>query len=87
MVDRPSEPGTGMPHQLLNYWLHGEGAAKIAWGTSGDYDRCIVNIQEAVSKHGAPLGDHTVHGLCATLHKMATGARPGHAASEQTGKH
>lgn len=83
MADVRHEPGTGMPHQLLRYWLTGEGAAKIRWGVSGDYDRCIVNIQEAVSKHGAPLGDYTVHGLCATLHKMATGARPGHAATEQ----
>ncbi|MCW2898473.1 MAG: hypothetical protein JWO67_738 [Streptosporangiaceae bacterium] len=75
-----------MPPQLLKYWLpSGEGGAKIRWGESGDYDRCILNIQEAVSKHGAPLGDHTVHGLCATLHKMATGARPGHAPGESSG--
>ena len=87
MVDRPSEPGTGMPHQLLSYWLHGEGAAKIMWGQSGDYDRCIVNVQAEVSKHGAPLSDRVIHGLCDTLHVMATGARPGHAASEQADHH
>lgn len=81
MVD--TTPGTGMPPQLLKYWLPtGPGGAKIAWGTDGDYDRCIVNVQAEVSKHGAPLSDHVIHGLCATLHKMATGARPGHAAGE-----
>jgi len=32
-----------------------------------------------------PLGEHVIHGLCATLHKMATGAAPGHAAGEQHG--
>lgn len=85
MVD--TNPGTGMPHQLLDYWLRGEGAARIAWGTSGDFDRCVVNIQEEVSKHGAPLSDHVIKGLCATLHKRATGARPGHAPGEQAGKH
>lgn len=77
--------GTGMPPQLLRYWLpSGEGGAKIQWGEAGDYDRCILNIQESITKGGsAPLSDHVVHGLCATLHKMATGARPGHAPTEQ----
>ena len=74
--------GTGMPPQLLKYWLAGPGAAKINWGVPGDFDRCIANIQAEVSKDGAPLSDHVVKGLCATLHKMATGATPGHAASE-----
>ena len=87
MVDRPSEPGTGMPHQLAAYWLHGAGAARIAWGTPGDFDRCRVNIQAEVSKHGPPLSDHVISGLCATLHREATGARPGHAPSEQAGGH
>lgn len=79
--------GTQLPPQLLKYWLHGEGAAKIQWGHDGDYNRCIVNVQEAVAKHGTPLGDRTVHGLCATLHKLATGGSPGHAPGEGAGKH
>ena len=74
--------GTGMPPQLIRYWTEGAGAAKINWGVPGDYDRCIVNIQAEVSKHGAPLGDRVIHGLCATLHKIATGATPGHAPGE-----
>lgn len=74
--------GTGMPPQLLRYWLAGAGAAKIRWGVPGDFDRCITNIQAEVSEKGPPLSDNVIKGLCATLHKMSTGARPGHAPSE-----
>ena len=74
--------GTGMPPQLLKYWLTGPGAAKIKWGVPGDFDRCIRNIQSEVADHGAPLSDHVIKGLCATLHKMSTGATPGHAPGE-----
>lgn len=80
MVD--IRPGTGLPPQLLKYWLTGPGAAKINWGVSGDFDRCRVAIQAEVSEKGAPLRGSVIDGLCATLHKMATGARPGRAASE-----
>ena len=77
--------GTGLPPHLIRYWTAGAGAVKIAWGTPGDYDRCIANVQEAVTKGGeAPLSDRTIHGLCATLHKIATGASPGHAPGEDT---
>lgn len=39
---------------------------------------------EAITKDGkAPLPDHVISGLCATLHKVATGVTPGHAASEK----
>jgi hypothetical protein len=37
--------------------------------------------------HGKPLGDRMIHGLCATLHKLNTGATPGHAPGEQAGHH
>jgi hypothetical protein len=77
--------GTGMPAHLVQYWTAGPGGAKIAWGTDGDYARCLVEIQAKVSEHGAPLGDSVIHGLCATLHKVATGASPGHAPGEQHG--
>lgn len=66
--------------RLKTYWAEGGGSAKIRWGVPGDYDRCIVEIQKAVTKDGkAPLPDRMVHGLCAELHQRATGARPGHA--------
>lgn len=72
-----------MPEQLKRYWLHGEGAAKINWGTSGDFARCEMFIEEAITKGGgAPLSPRVIKGLCATLHRDATGATPGHAPGE-----
>lgn len=68
---------------LMEYWSHGEGAAKIRWGTDGDFDRCIRQVQEAVTKGGnKPLPDREIKGLCSNLHQRATGARPGHAPGE-----
>lgn len=74
--------GTGLPPQLLRYWTAGAGGAKIKWGVPGDFDRCITNIQAEVGEDGKPLSDRVVKGLCATLHKIATGATPGHAPGE-----
>lgn len=78
--------GTRLPPQLLKYWVAGPGAAKIGWGAPGDFNRCRVNIQAEVSEKGAPLAPHIIDGLCATLHKIATGARPGHAPGESAGR-
>jgi hypothetical protein len=72
--------------RLKAYWRTGPGSIKIRWGEPGDFQRCIDNIQEAVSKHGPPLPDHEVKGLCARLHKEATGATPGHAPGEEAAK-
>jgi phage portal protein BeeE len=55
---------------LMEYWAHGEGAAKIGWGTPGSYDRCLVEL----GKYVRP--DET-HGLCANLYHKATGTWPG----------
>lgn len=75
--------GTGLPPALLKYWLTGPGAAKIVWNSPGDFNRCRINIQAEIVKDGrAPLPDHVISGLCATLHKMATGGRPGHGSAE-----
>lgn len=75
--------GTRMPPQFLKYWLSGPGAAAISWGSPGDFDRAITLIQAAITKDGGkPLSDRIIKGLVATLHKIATGARPGHAAGE-----
>jgi hypothetical protein len=80
--------GTGLPPQLIKYWVAGPGAAKIAWNTPGDFERCRVNIQAEIAKDGkAPLPDRVISGLCATLHKLATGGSPGHGSAEQMGKH
>jgi hypothetical protein len=64
----------------MTYWAEGEGAAKIRWGVPGDFDRCRRLIQEAVTKGGkAPLRPGMIDGLCANLHRRATGGNPGHA--------
>lgn len=77
--------GTGLPPQLIRYWTAGAGGAKIRWGVAGDFDRCITAIQAEVAEDGKPLSDRVVKGLCATLHKIATGASPGHAPGEHHG--
>lgn len=61
--------------RLKAYWTTGEGAAKIAWGTGGDFARCETEVGKYV-----PAKD--VKGYCANLHKRATGAWPGHAPGE-----
>jgi hypothetical protein len=70
------------------YWAFEEGAAKIGWGKPGDFARCMTEVQAAVTKDGKkPMPDSMIKGYCAELHKMATGATPGHAAGEQAHKH
>lgn len=56
--------------RLMEYWAHGPGAAKIAWGTPHDFARC----QRELKKH---VPNHMVDGLCANLHKRALGVWPG----------
>lgn len=66
------KPGVVGPSPALNrYWTHGKGAAKIAWGTPGDFSRCVVALTKYIgSKHQA-------EGYCASLHHRATGTWPG----------
>lgn len=76
----------GATEKLMRYWAEGEGAIKIRWGVPGDFDRCIREIQTAITKDGKPpLSDRVIKGLCSNLHQRATGARPGHAATEGGG--
>jgi hypothetical protein len=73
-----------LPGQLKDYWLRGPGAARIRWGTPGDFNRCVTAIQAEVTEDGrAPLPDDKIKGLCANLHKAATGATPGNAPGEK----
>jgi hypothetical protein len=58
-----------MPADLQEYWLHGPGAAKIGWGTTGSFRRCVSNLREHF-----PLNPE---GLCANLYHEATGHWPG----------
>jgi hypothetical protein len=67
MADK--KPVDGNVEQLMKYWTTGPGAAKIAWGTDGSFDRCVTQL----SKH---VPESQVKGLCARLHKRATGEWP-----------
>ncbi|WP_216628690.1 hypothetical protein [Actinopolyspora erythraea] len=62
---------TSLPEQLLEYWAHGKGAARIRWGTPGDFERCRRHLREHVPQQ------HMLNGLCANLHRRATGNWPG----------
>lgn len=59
-----------MPKQLQESYLRGEVAARIRWGTSGDWRRCVAQAKV----HG--MG-RKAEGACATLHKKANGFYPG----------
>lgn len=62
---RGTKRGGGNAQTLRNYWTTGPGAARVRWGTSGDYNRCV----RAVSKY---MGSRA-RGYCALRHKAATG--------------
>jgi hypothetical protein len=55
-----------------------EGGKVFQWGKPGDFDRC-----RAFYKGKVPA--RMIDGWCANLHKLATGARPGHAPGEKHG--
>ena len=61
---------TSMPNNLKDYWAHGKGAAKIRWGTGGDFNRC----RKQLAKYLKP---GQLAGACANLHRVATGTWPG----------
>lgn len=53
------------------------GGGKIfKWGTDGDFKRCEDFYQGKMPARMIP-------GWCATIHKLATGASPGHAPLEE----
>lgn len=62
--------------RLKEYWAHGKGSAKIQWGNSGDFNRCVAQLGKYMKN------PDMVKGYCAELHVRATGARPGHAPGE-----
>lgn len=75
-------PGDGNAEQLHQYWVHGEGAAKIGWGAPGDFDRCTRELE--AHAHFTP---EQAHGYCNLAHKAATGMYPAtHAELEKGGK-
>lgn len=62
--------------RLMAYWAEGTGAAKIAWNSPGDYDRCLIELGKYVSPG-------IVHGLCQNLHQRATGFPAGKAPGDK----
>jgi hypothetical protein len=62
--------------RLMEYWSHGEGAAKIGWDSPGDFARCEVEL-------GKYVPPEQLKGLCANLHHRATGFWPGHAPGDK----
>lgn len=58
-----------MDPDLKRYWLRGEGAAKIGWGSPGAFKRCVSNLREHFPQ--------SPEGLCANLYHEATGHWPG----------
>jgi hypothetical protein len=73
--------GTSAPPQFVRYWL-----THIDWGVPGDFMECVTRVRQEASESGG-ISDHKVKGFCATLHKLATGASPGHAPGEAAGHH
>jgi hypothetical protein len=59
----------GNAEELRRYWTSGKGAAKIRWGTPGDWTRCVRNL----SKYMGPRAK----GYCQLRHKDATGVYTG----------
>lgn len=55
----------GNAEKLRRYWTVGKGAAKIRWGTGGDWTRCVRHL----SKYMGPRSK----GYCALRHKEVTG--------------
>lgn len=60
--------------QLMEYWVHGEGAVKIRWGEPNDWYRCVEHLSKYVGERA--------RGLCQIYHYHALGLYAG-----QEGKH
>ena len=55
----------GNAQTLRDYWTRGPGAAKIGWGTPGDWSRCVSEV----GKYMGPRAK----GYCQLRHMAATG--------------
>ena len=69
MVDLDPGDGGLNYQKLVRYWTVGEGAAKIRWGTPGDFTRCVRHLQK--------YDGVQAKGQCAKWHKMLNGFWPG----------
>jgi hypothetical protein len=59
----------GNAEELRQYWTRGKGAAKIRWGTPGDWARCVRHLE----KYMGPRAK----GYCQLRHKETTGVYTG----------
>lgn len=65
------DPATfAMPADLAEYWLHGEGAAKIRWCTDGSFERAQRALRGKI-----PAAQ--LDGAIANLYRRACGKHPG----------
>lgn len=74
-----TKPGDGNVERLRRWAVSGAGAALFAWGSPGDFDRCRTFYRDKIP-------EKYIDGWCAKLHKLATGAPPGHAPGEKHDK-
>lgn len=63
-TDPDPSPNAGAT-RLREYWIHGRGAAKIRWGSKGDWTRCVRQLEKYVGPRAK--------GLCQVYHKEANG--------------
>ncbi|GAA5070968.1 NUDIX domain-containing protein [Streptomyces similanensis] len=76
-----ADQNRGDAEQLRHWYVRGEGAAQIGWGTPGDFDRCV----SIAGRHMSP--DHA-KGYCNLRHKDALGIYPAtHAAESKSARH
>lgn len=59
----------GNAEELRQYWTRGKGAAKIRWGTPGDWTRCVRNLSKYMGVRAK--------GYCQLRHKEVTGIYTG----------
>jgi hypothetical protein len=62
----------GGTERLHEYWVHGEGAAKIRWGTPGDFDRCVEHLGKFIKdpKGYCNLAHHAALGFYPATHAV-----------------
>ncbi len=65
-----SDLASRIPKDLEDYWVHGDGAAKIRWCTEGSFERG----RRALREHVPP---EMLDGLVANLFHKACGKWPG----------
>ncbi|MER6830958.1 2'-5' RNA ligase family protein [Streptosporangium sp. NPDC000563] len=68
--DGGADRNRGNAEDLRHWFVRGEGAARIVWGTPGDFDRCVA----IASKH---MTSEQAKGYCNLRHHEATGTYPG----------